>query len=77
MTAQILGRRRLAALRDLGEQTMGLGVSDACARAAQTLANHPYDIPFALLYLLMRLPRPLLLPATQVSGRVCRKPRSK
>jgi len=53
ITDKVVGERRLKILRDLGA-----GASDAktdeeaCAVACETLAVHPKDVPFALLYLL-------------------------
>jgi len=53
ITDKVVGERRLQVLRDLGA-----GVSDlksdeeACVVACETLAIHPKDVPFALLYLL-------------------------
>jgi signal transduction histidine kinase len=52
-TESVLGARRLRTLRDLGARAAeGKRVEDACAIAAETLSANPWDIPFALLYLL-------------------------
>lgn len=52
-TKRVVGDRRLHTLRELAAQTAeAKTVEDACNIAAQTLANNPYDVPFALLYLL-------------------------
>ena len=53
-TSQVIGERRLRTLRDLAE---GARVANAqsseevCRLAGQTLANNPWDIPFAAFYL--------------------------
>ncbi len=53
MTAELLGERRLRALRDLGVQAGKAKTTDeAFALAAQTLSEFPLDVPFALFYLL-------------------------
>jgi signal transduction histidine kinase len=53
-TAKVLGRRRLKTLRDLGERTLAevKTAEDAVFAAAETLAENPTDVPFALIYLL-------------------------
>ena len=52
ITEKVIGERRIAALRDLGARTAeGKTAEEACAIAAQALAGHARDIPFALLYL--------------------------
>jgi PAS domain S-box-containing protein len=52
-TEQVMGERRVAALRDLGTRgTEAKTAEEACAIAAETLAKHPQDIPFALIYLI-------------------------
>jgi PAS domain S-box-containing protein len=52
-TQRVIGDRRLHTLRELAAQTAETKtVKDACKIAAQTLANNPYDVPYALLYLL-------------------------
>lgn len=53
ITEQIIGERRLVLLRDLGARTGDAKTAaEACAIAAQTLAAHDRDMPFALLYLI-------------------------
>jgi PAS domain S-box-containing protein len=50
---KVVGERRVTVLRDLGARASEAKTAeDACAIAAETLAQHPQDIPFALLYLL-------------------------
>ncbi|NUS06038.1 MAG: PAS domain-containing protein, partial [Nonomuraea sp.] len=52
-TGRVVGERRLAVLRDLGERTMtATSAAEACAQAAEVFARHRDDVPFALLYLL-------------------------
>ena len=52
-TGQVIGARRLQTLRDLGRTVMELqSAEEACEAAARTLDVNPYDVPFALLYLL-------------------------
>jgi PAS domain S-box-containing protein len=52
-TAEMLGERRLRALRDLGVQAGKAKTTDqAFALAAQTLSEFSLDVPFALFYLL-------------------------
>jgi PAS domain S-box-containing protein len=52
-TAQVIGRRRLQTLSELGERTAEAEtVEQACAFAAQTLAENPADLPFISIYLL-------------------------
>jgi signal transduction histidine kinase/DNA-binding response OmpR family regulator len=53
ITEKVVGERRIIILRDLGSQkTENKTAQDACAVAATTIARHPQDIPFALLYLI-------------------------
>jgi hypothetical protein len=53
ITEQVVGARRLSALRDLGPRSgEAKTAEDACVIAARTLAGHPEDVPFALFYLL-------------------------
>ncbi len=53
ITEKVIGERRVAALRDLGTQPAeSKTAEEACAFAADTLANHAKDVPFALLYLI-------------------------
>jgi PAS domain S-box-containing protein len=52
-TQRILGQRRLRTLRELSARTTGARtVEQACQAAADTLAQSPHDLPFALIYLL-------------------------
>ncbi|MBD2208818.1 response regulator [Nostoc linckia FACHB-104] len=52
-TRRVVGDRRLRSLRELAANTAeAKTVADACEISAQTLDNNPYDVPFALLYLL-------------------------
>ena len=53
ITGKIVGERRVVVLSDLRAQSAEARTAeDACERAARTLASHPKDIPFALLYLI-------------------------
>ena len=53
-TEQVIGERRVLALRDLGTRSIAEArtAEQSCAAAAEILAQHSKDIPFALLYLL-------------------------
>ncbi len=52
-TRRILGERRLRTLRALAEQaTQAKSAEEACAVAAATMRENPYDLPFAMVYLL-------------------------
>jgi PAS domain S-box-containing protein len=52
-TRRILGERRLRTLRVLAEQaTQAKSAEEACAVAAATMRDNPYDLPFAMVYLL-------------------------
>jgi signal transduction histidine kinase len=53
-TGRVLGERRLATLRDLGEvPALGSATAEeACAAAVDALAGHRADVPFSLVYLL-------------------------
>jgi hypothetical protein len=52
-TKRVLGERRLRTLRGLAEQaTHAKSVEEACVIAAATMRENPYDLPFAMLYLL-------------------------
>jgi PAS domain S-box-containing protein len=52
-TPQIVQQRRVVVLRDLGARAMeAKSAEEACVIAAQALAQHPRDVPFALIYLL-------------------------
>ena len=53
ITEKVVGERRIVVLRDLGAQSIeAKNAEHACDRAAATLAEHPKDIPFALIYLI-------------------------
>ena len=52
-TRRVLGERRLRALRDLGAAAVeAKSAEETCRIAAEILARHRADVPFALLYLL-------------------------
>lgn len=53
-TERTIGERRLKTLRELAARTTQSTASaeEACQAAARTLATHPRDVPFCLLYLL-------------------------
>ncbi|MDZ7960331.1 MAG: ATP-binding protein [Aulosira sp. DedQUE10] len=52
-TLRVVGDRRLRSLRELAANTaQAKTVEDACEISARTLDHNPYDVPFALLYLL-------------------------
>lgn len=52
-TGRVVGERRLQTLRDLGRTVIEVRSADeACDVAVKTLAENPYDVPFALVYLL-------------------------
>ena len=52
-TGQVINERRLRTLRDLGRTVMEVkSAEEACEAAARALDANPYDVPFALLYLL-------------------------
>ncbi len=51
-TAQVVSRRRLRCLAELGAQLVeAKSTPQACELTAKALANHPHDVPFALIYL--------------------------
>ena len=53
-TSQVIGERRLRTLRDLAEAAHAANAQsseEVCRLASQTLANNPWDIPFAAFYL--------------------------
>src|SRR4051812_4619960 len=51
-TEKIVGARQVRTLRDLASRTGDARTPEiACARAAESLATNPCDLPFALLYL--------------------------
>jgi signal transduction histidine kinase len=52
-TGRVVGERRLQTLRDLGRTVIEVkSAEEACDVAGKTLAQNPYDVPFALVYLL-------------------------
>jgi len=52
ITGKVVGDRRILALRDLGAGSAEARTAEEnCVIAAQTLAKHPKDVPFAALYL--------------------------
>lgn len=52
ITEKVIGERRVAILADLASRTSDARTPvDACSIAAQTLAEHKKDVPFALIYL--------------------------
>ncbi|MBY9074859.1 SpoIIE family protein phosphatase [Nocardioides sp. WL0053] len=52
-TQEVIGHRRMGALRDLGARTATkLGADEAVAQACRQLAASPEDLPFTLVYLL-------------------------
>jgi PAS domain S-box-containing protein len=62
ITEQVIGQRRLGILSDLGARVAEAKTIDwSCALVAETLIEHPKDVPFLLMYLLepgkMRLRR--------------------
>src|SRR5579884_2997782 len=50
-TAHVIGERRLRTLRDLASRTITKDATEACRLAAATLAENPWDVPFAAVYL--------------------------
>ena len=53
ITEKVIGERRTTVLRDLAARaTEGKTPDEAATVAAETIARHPMDIPFALLYLI-------------------------
>jgi PAS domain S-box-containing protein len=52
-TQRVLGERRLRTLHDLATRSVGTSrAEEACRLAGTVLASNPWDLPFALLYLL-------------------------
>ena len=52
-TGRVIGERRLQTLRDLGRTVIEVkSAEEACDVAGKTLEVNPYDVPFALIYLL-------------------------
>jgi PAS domain S-box-containing protein len=53
ITVQVVGERRVSALRDLGSRsTEAKSVEEACTILTETLSQYTADVPFALVYLL-------------------------
>lgn len=53
ITEKVVGERRMMVLRDLGTRAVETRTAEAaCDAASETLAKHPEDIPFALIYLI-------------------------
>lgn len=54
VTKSVISRRRLQILRDLGERTLeeAKSIEESCRVTCETLTGNPFDIPFALIYLL-------------------------
>ncbi|HZS57657.1 MAG TPA: ATP-binding protein [Gemmatimonadaceae bacterium] len=54
ITEKVIGERRVLMLRDLGARALAEArtAESACGTAAEILAKHPLDVPFALLYLI-------------------------
>jgi PAS domain S-box-containing protein len=54
ITEETYGQRQLVTLRELGARSAAEGrtVEQGCAHAAATLRDNPWDVPFALCYLL-------------------------
>ncbi|HEX6818552.1 MAG TPA: ATP-binding protein, partial [Ktedonobacterales bacterium] len=53
ISEQVVGERRMVALRDLGARSAeAKSAEEACRIAAETLSHHSKDVPFALLYLI-------------------------
>jgi PAS domain S-box-containing protein len=53
ISEKVVGERRVRVLRDLGSRAVEAKTAkEACRMVAETLAKHPKDIPFALLYLI-------------------------
>jgi signal transduction histidine kinase len=49
---KVIAERRVTILRDLGVEAAERNAEETCRVAAQTLARHSKDVPFALLYLI-------------------------
>ena len=54
VTERVIGERRLRVLRDLAARARraSIGVDASCRGACEVLAQYPFDVPFAALYLL-------------------------
>src|SRR5262249_26352198 len=65
ITEKVIGERRVKILRELGARVAEAKTDEqACVTAAAILAQHPKDVPFALLYLVDEQRRGLELVAT-------------
>jgi PAS domain S-box-containing protein len=75
ISEQVVGARRLAVLGELGARSADAKTAEeACQMAAETLARHPKDLPFVLLYLLDADGQQARLAATagfETNGRLC------
>jgi len=61
-TRRIIGERQLALLRELAARTVDARTFDeACTLSARCLATNPYDLPFAMIYLIDSGTRRVLL----------------
>jgi signal transduction histidine kinase len=61
-TQRIIGERQLALLRELASRTADARTFDqACTLSASCLETNPYDLPFAMIYLVEPEPRRLFL----------------
>jgi signal transduction histidine kinase/CheY-like chemotaxis protein len=52
ISQKVVAERRVSILRDLGTDAAENSAEETCRVAAQTLARHSKDVPFALLYLI-------------------------
>jgi hypothetical protein len=52
ISEKVVAERRVSMLRDLGTEAAENSAEETCCVAAQTLAWHSKDVPFALLYLI-------------------------
>jgi signal transduction histidine kinase/DNA-binding response OmpR family regulator len=52
ISEKVVAERRVSMLRDLGTEAAENSTEETCRVAAQTLAQHDKDVPFALLYLI-------------------------
>ncbi|OKH44894.1 histidine kinase [Calothrix sp. HK-06] len=70
VTQQVLGARRLRLLRDLASKAGETqSVEKTCASVAAAIAEHPLDVPFALIYLSSQNGKTLTLQSTvRVTG---------
>ncbi len=69
-TQRIVGERQLTLLRELAARTADARTFDeACTRSARALETNPYDLPFALIYLIDPERQRVLLAGTSGIGR--------